>query len=173
MLMLAPPNDNPGPNNKTIDQQLADAKADLVTRQTAIDTLTRERDTAQTELQASKDEVTRLNQQFEAATKEATDSKAEVTRLKDEVTKITGERDTAKTSLNTSNGHVTRLESLCRVKGIPTTAAVPADNSASGEGKPTLDELAVKMAAAKTPMDQAAVLAEIQKHYGPKPPAAA
>ncbi len=123
MLMFSPePAGGGGGDPKpkgTVEQQLAAALSANTTLEGQVTSLTTERDTL-------KSEVGTIKGQFEAVTKTANEQKEKITGLETQVTTLTGQLTQANEKATKATENVTRLETLCGVKGISTSAAVPA-----------------------------------------------
>lgn len=161
-LLLAPEGKGGGGVVKTIEEQLTDAKANLVTMQTQVTSLTSERDSARTDLQTAQAEVTRLTGQFNSATTAATTAQAEVTRLTSELATMTSARDGLQTQLTSATANVGRLEKLCGLHGVNPNEAVPSE-SESTTSNSLLDKFMKASAGEKTAMiksDGTALFAE-------------
>lgn len=111
----------------TLEQQLTALRSESEGLRGQITALTAERD-------AARSEVASLTGQFNAATQTATTATADLATARANFATVTGERDTARTALASASANITRLETLCGVKGVNPSAAVPAIESAEGHG---------------------------------------
>lgn len=157
----APANDKPGNPGRSIEDRLTDALAEVGTLTSDRDTARSERDTARNELTTARADVTRLTEQFNAATTTATTAQAEVTRLTSELATVTAARDTANANLTRANENVSRLEKLCGLNGVDPAAAVETQSQQQSSG--LLDKFLKANASDKVAMlkkDGAALYAE-------------
>jgi hypothetical protein len=122
-----------------------------------------------TDLAASKAENVRLQGQFDAATSTATGIQATLDGVKGElataqgtIQTLTSEREGFKSQLSQAQGNITRLESLCQLKGIDPSSAVPAV-TALAASMTTVEEWNTKIAQAKGNDAQMQVLEDFQK----------
>lgn len=113
-----PGNTNPGNNNPapkgTLEDQLRAAQSEiarLAPLESSLQTVTKERDD--------------LRSQFSALETTANQTKTELATAQGTIGTLTKERDTARNEATTAQGNVSRLESLCQLRGVSTTAAVP------------------------------------------------
>lgn len=122
-------------------------------------------DAAATERDAAKAESQRLQAQFDAATKTAADANTSLATVRGELAALATERDTARTSLATAAGNVTRLETLCGLKGIDASSAVPAEvrPAAGAAGTVTEAEFEIRMKACKNHGERNALITEMTK----------
>lgn len=111
----------------TIESRLAQATTDLSTAQASVLSLTKERDDAMSELGT-------LKAQFDALTIAANEHKSALDQVKGELATTKSKLGDTESTLGKATQNITRLESLCGVKGVNASAAVPAiaDTAAAG-----------------------------------------
>lgn len=165
MIFHAPPTDKGGVSEKplSLEDKLAAAEKTRDEHKTSLDKATKERD----DLKVERDT---LQTQFDSLTTTAKKSADDLKASQDALTVVTGERDTeqnahtaTKGELTKAKGSITRLETLCGIKGVNPNDAPPALTTPAD--KLTVADFDAKMKAAKTPKEQQAVVAEMEKAH--------